>query len=208
MIEIVKNGGLAMLPLIICSLISLAIIIERFLFWIFIKINSHQDIIFEVLDLARDSKWDKIKNKTQGTKNYILRILVSGILHREYSMEKAMEAAAHDEIKKMKKYMGILDTIITAAPLLGILGTVLGIIMSFEILGTQGIQEPASVTAGIAQALITTATGLAIAIFTLFPYNYFNTKIENAIMNMEKYTTSLEVVFARIYLKEKELISS
>jgi biopolymer transport protein ExbB len=114
--------------------------------------------------------------------------------HREFSLSKAMEMAALEEIKRMKKHLSILDTMITAAPLLGILGTVLGIIHSFDMLGSAGIQDPQAVTSGIAQALLTTAAGLFIAIFTLFPFNYFNSKVEKARIRIEKYATSLEIV--------------
>ncbi len=74
--------------------------------------------------------------------------------------------------------MGFLDTMITVAPLLGILGTVIGIILSFDMLAVAGIENPQAVTGGIAQALITTATGLTIAILAVIPFNYFNVKVE------------------------------
>lgn len=95
-------------------------------------------------------------------------------------------------------FMTVLDTMITVAPLLGIFGTVLGIISSFKMLGAGGIANPKLVTGGIAQALITTATGLGISIITVFPYNYFKSKIENAIHVMEKYATSLEGVYQKL----------
>ena len=113
-------------------------------------------------------------------------------------MIKAMESAAADEIKHMRRFMGVLDTMITVAPLLGIFGTVLGIISSFEVLGMAGIEHPQEVTAGIAQALITTAAGLGIAILSVFPYNYFNSRVENAAVLIEKYATSLEIVFEKL----------
>lgn len=103
----------------------------------------------------------------------------------------------------MRRYMGILDTIITVAPLLGIFGTVIGIIASFDVLGSTGIEHPEAVTAGIAQALITTASGLGIAILTVFPYNYFNSRIERASLIIEKYSTSLEIVYEKITQKGK-----
>jgi len=113
-------------------------------------------------------------------------------------MTKAMEATAAEEIRNMRRYMGVLDTMITVAPLLGIFGTVIGIIGSFEALGTAGIDQPQAVTAGIAQALITTAAGLGIAILSVFPYNYFNSKVEKAVLNIEKYATSLEIVYEKL----------
>ena len=94
--------------------------------------------------------------------------------------------------------MSILDTLITVAPLLGIFGTVTGIIHSFDVLGTSGIENPHMVTAGIAEALITTAAGLGIAIFSIFPYNYFNSRVESAAIAIEKYATSLEIVYEKL----------
>jgi len=152
----------------------------------------------EVLELCRKGDWEGVKEKTIGSKDYIIEILITGILHREFSMIKAMESAAAEEIKRMRRYMNILDTMITVAPLLGIFGTVIGIILSFEVLGSSGIEHPEAVTAGIAQALITTATGLGIAILTVFPYNYFNSRVENAAISIEKYATSLEIVYEKL----------
>lgn len=136
--------------------------------------------------------------KTKGSKDFIIKILVTGIVHREFSMTKAMESAAAEEIRRLRRYMGVLDTMITVAPLMGIFGTVIGIIMSFEALGSAGIEHPQAVTAGIAQALITTATGLGIAILSVFPYNFFNLRIEKAVLNVEKYATSLEIVYEKL----------
>jgi biopolymer transport protein ExbB len=113
-------------------------------------------------------------------------------------MGRAMEAEADHTIQRMNRYMPVLDTMITVTPLLGIFGTVLGIIGSFKILGASGIADPKLVTSGIAQALITTATGLGIAIIALIPYNFFNARISRAIHVMEKYATSLEVVFNKM----------
>jgi biopolymer transport protein ExbB len=113
-------------------------------------------------------------------------------------MAKAMESAAAEEIKGMQQYMAVIDTMITVAPLLGIFGTVIGIILSFEMLGAAGIENPQAVTAGIAQALITTAAGLGIAILSVFPFNYFNSRIEKAALDIEKYATSLEIVYEKL----------
>jgi biopolymer transport protein ExbB len=100
--------------------------------------------------------------------------------------------------------MAVIDTMITVAPLLGIFGTVTGIILSFEMLGSAGIEHPQAVTAGIAQALITTAAGLGIAILSVFPYNYFNSRIEKAALDIEKYATSLEIVYEKLASPELE----
>jgi biopolymer transport protein ExbB len=150
-----------------------------------------------VLELSAQENWEEIRKTTQGSKNSVVRVLISGILHRDYSPVKAMESAAADEIYKMRRFMGALDTIITIAPLLGILGTVVGIIESFDMLGASGIEDPMAVTGGIAKALITTASGLTIAIVTVFPYNFFNARIERAAQIIEKYATSFEIMHER-----------
>ncbi len=196
--HIFDKGGPVMYPLLACSIVALSVVIERAIFWLKLGIQSQSSLIDEILELSRKGDWESIKNKTVHTKDYIIKILVSGILHKEFSMAKAMEAAAADEIKQMRRFMGILDTMITVAPLLGIFGTVLGIISSFEVLGAAGIEHPQEVTSGIAQALITTAAGLGIAILSVFPYNYFNSRVENAAVSIEKYATSLEIVYEKL----------
>jgi len=203
MIEIFKDGGPVMYPLLACSIITLTVIIERTFFWIKVSMNYHQDTIDQILELSQTGDWEGIRKVATGSKNYIVRTLVSGILHRDYSMVKAMESAASDEIRKMRNYMGVLDTMITVAPLLGILGTVTGIITSFNVLG-EGIENPQAVTGGIAEALITTAAGLMIAIPTVFPYNYFTLKIEQAALSIEKYATSLEIMYEKLESHSKK----
>jgi len=187
-----------MYPLLACSLIMLTVVIERLIYWIQLDIRRNQALVNEILELCRVGNWESVKGKVTGSKDYIIRILVSGILHREFSMSKAMEATAADELKQMRRFMSILDTLITVAPLLGILGTVTGIIHSFDVLGTSGIENPQMVTSGIAEALITTAAGLGIAIFSIFPYNYFNSRVESAAIAIEKYATSLEIVYEKL----------
>lgn len=198
MLEIFISGGPVMYPLLACSIIVLTLVFERVFFWFGIDMHRNKALVDEVLELCRQGDWESVRIRTKGSKDYIIRILITGILHREFSMTKAMESAAAEEIKRMRRYNGVLDTMITVAPLLGIFGTVLGIITSFEMLGAAGIEHPQAVTAGIAQALITTAAGLGIAIFSVFPYNYFNSRVENAALSIEKYATSLEIVYEKL----------
>jgi biopolymer transport protein ExbB len=198
MFDFFIKGGPLMYPLLACSIMTLTVIIERAIFWIVQDFRRNQALVDEVLSLCMKGQWDRIKEKVTGSRDYVIRILVSGILHREFSMAKAMEAAASEEISRMRRYLVVLDTMITVAPLLGILGTVLGIIISFDLLGEGAIRDPQAVTAGISQALITTASGLAIAILSVFPYNYFNSKVERAARTIEKYATSLEIVYEKL----------
>ncbi len=204
MIEIFIKGGPVMYPLLLCSVISLSVIIERFFFWIGVDRARSRVLLDEVLELCRQGDWEAVRRKAAGSGNYVIRVLISGILHRDYSLSKAMESAAAEEVGRMGRFMGVLDTMITVAPLLGILGTVMGIIESFDMLGAQGLDYPQSVTAGIAQALITTAAGLIIAIATVVPYNMFNARIERAARRIEKYATSFEIVYEKIVMAREE----
>ena len=202
MLQIFLDGGPVMYPLLACSILVLTVIIERTIFWLGIDYASNAKLLEEVMELCRVGDWASMRQKVSGSRDYVIKVLVSGILHRQFSMSRAMEAAAADEVNQMRKYMGVLDTMITVAPLLGILGTVLGIIDSFEVMGSSGIEHPRAVTGGIAQALITTAAGLAIAILSVFPYNYFNSRVEKAALRIEKYATSLEIVYKKLQQQE------
>lgn len=198
MLEIFLEGGMVMYPLLACSICVLTIIIERTIFWVILNRRHKRQLLSEILEICQQGDWEQVRIKTIGSKDYTIRVLVSGIVHREFSMTKAMEVAAIHEVVKMRRGMGILDTMITVAPLLGILGTVVGIILSFDMLATEGIQNPQAVTGGIAQALITTAAGLSIAILAVIPFNYFNVKVEQAVQSMEQYATSLEIVYEKL----------
>ena len=204
MIDIFIKGGPVMYPLLACSIIALTVTLERALFWIREGVRTDRRLVDRVLELCQKGDWAAVRREVADSKDSVIRILVSGILHREFSMIKAMESAAAEEIKRMRQYMNVLDTMITVAPLLGIFGTVIGIITSFELLGSSGIEHPQAVTAGIAQALITTAAGLGIAILSVFPYNYFNSRVENAALTIEKYATSLEIVYEKLLREEKD----
>ena len=204
MLQIFLNGGPVMYPLLACSILALTVIIERTFFWLTVDILKSRALADEVLELCREGDWEGFRKKAQGSRNVIVRILISGVLHRNFSLNKAMEAAAVEEVKRMRRNMGVLDTMITVAPLLGIFGTVIGIILSFDALGAGGIDHPQVVTSGIAQALITTATGLGIAILSVFPYNYFSAKVDNAVLVIELYATRLEILYKKLSRQETE----
>lgn len=193
MLELMYKGGPIMWPLLACSMVALAIVIERAFFWLQISRHKNQELINRIFTLTEEGKFDVAIKEAEDSKCLVCRILTSGLAHRNYGLVQSLEAAALFEIEKMKRYLSVLDTIITAAPLLGILGTVSGIIISFDLLGDAGIEDPKAVTGGIAQALITTATGLSIAIVTLLPYNALTRKVEKVTRHLEQLTTCYEV---------------
>lgn len=193
MLELIHKGGLIMWPLLACSIVALAIILERTFFWILQGKRKDQNLINRIFTLTESGDFETAVKEAQDTRCLVSRILTNGLMHRNYGLVQSLQAAAMYEIEQMKRFLAILDTIITAAPLLGILGTVSGIILSFDLLGDAGIEDPKAVTGGIAQALITTATGLSIAIVTLLPYNALTRKVEKVTRYLEQIITCYEV---------------
>jgi biopolymer transport protein ExbB len=193
MLDLITRGGPLMWPLLACSVVSLAVIIERLLFWVRLMVRRDRELVNRIFTLTEAGQFEAAVEAAAGTACVTSRILGSGLAHRKYGLTNCLEAAAGAEIEHMRRGLGILDTIITLAPLLGILGTVSGIIASFDLLGQMGIQDPKAVTGGIAQALITTAAGLTIAIVTLLPYNAFLHKVEKFTKYIEKLCTHFEV---------------
>ena len=193
MYELIIKGGPVMWPLLACSIAALAVVFERLLFWLVIGFRKDQKQINRIFTLTEEGDFDTAIQGGETSKCLVVGILTAGLAHRNYGLVQSLEAAAMHEIEKMKRSLSILDTIITLAPLLGILGTVAGIIVSFDLLGAAGLEDPKAVTGGIAQALITTAAGLAIAIVALLPYNALTRKVEKVTRHLEQLITCYEV---------------
>jgi len=190
-IAIIIKGGIVMIPLLACSLISLALTIERFVFWAKLKTK---DVLDQILSLVEKGEFEQALKLGKNSSQPIARVLAAGIAHRNPAPAKAMEALAQAEIPVLKSRLGILDTIVTLAPLLGLLGTVVGMIGSFDVMSEAGMGQPHAITGGVAEALIATATGLLIAILTLVSYNYFTAKVEREMDRMEHFSSSLELL--------------
>jgi len=188
---ILIKGGVVMIPLLACSLISLTLTIERFMFWA--KLRS-RDILQQIISLVEKGEFEQALKLGKESTQPIARVMAAGIAHRNPAPAKAMEAAAQAEIPVLKSRLGVLDTVVTLAPLLGLLGTVVGMIGSFDVMSEAGLGQPHAVTGGVAEALIATATGLLIAILTLVSYNYFTAKAEREVDRMEHFSSSLELM--------------
>jgi biopolymer transport protein ExbB len=192
-VDIMIKGGPVMVPLVFCSVISLAVTIERFIFWR--KVRSRESVE-KLLQLVERQEFPPALQLGRTSDMPVIRVLAAGLAHREPSLSKALEAAAQAEIPLLKKRLVILDTIVTLAPLLGLLGTITGMIGSFGIMSEAGLGQPHAVTGGVAEALIATATGLLIAILTLIPYNYFSNRAERELEEIEYYASRLELSLA------------
>lgn len=190
--EYFKAGGPLMWPLLLCSTAALAIILERCWFWRKLAWKREEAEASAMLRMIRD----KGAVSPVCAAGPLVAMLEAGLRAERGEEDKAMEAIALESLASMRRGLSMLDTIITAAPMLGILGTVLGIISSFDMLGAAGVADPKAVVSGIAQALITTAAGLGIAVFAIFPYNYFLARIDQAQDALEAYGTRLTLLLS------------
>jgi biopolymer transport protein ExbB len=179
-----------MIPLLLCSVIALAVTIERVLYWR--QIRSRKPVEQMLLSVEQ-GKFSEALSQGKESPLPAARVLAAGLRHRNPSYSKAMEVAAQAEMPILKRRLVILDTIITLAPLLGLLGTITGMIDSFGIMSDTGLGQPHAVTGGVAEALIATATGLLIAILALIPYNYFTTRAEKEMEDIEYYASRMEL---------------
>ncbi len=127
----------------------------------------------------------------------VARVLEAGLQHWPGGVLNAVEVQVQEELRWMRRYLSVLETTITLSPLLGIYGTITGIIRAFGFLGQGGVPDPQLVAAGIAEALITTAAGLTIAILAIPPYNFFVSKTEEMAHEVERQATALELMVGR-----------
>jgi len=198
MVLFFQKGGILMWPLLVLSFVSVTFIIERALYFWRLSLKRRPRFVHLILSNAERGRYQRAESLARRAReDYVARTLLNGLAHRNYSLTQALETQALIELEGMKKHLPVLDTMITAAPLFGILGTVIGIISSFEILGSRGVSDPLSVTQGISVALITTAYGLMIALGTLMPYNYFQSRYQKAARELESFCSILELVTQR-----------
>ena len=193
MIKIFLNGGPVMWPLLICSIVTVATVLERFFFIIRERVRRKPQAVDEILKRVEHHDLDGAIKAGQGSHDFVARVLTFALAHRAESFSNAVLRAANLELKKFNRGLAVLDTIVTLAPLLGLLGTVTGMIHAFGLLGAQHLDAPEAITGGISQALIATAFGLGIAITALVPFNYLNAQLEEARHDIEDAATQLEL---------------
>ncbi|MGD1911992.1 MAG: MotA/TolQ/ExbB proton channel family protein [Rivularia sp. (in: cyanobacteria)] len=197
-------GGIVIIPLLGFSILALALILERILFWL--NINSRQTkVVRNALTFYRGnnvvSAIDLLKKNARLP---IPRIFLTALQLEEATPEEfrlALESQAQAEIPLLKRFQNIFDTIISLSPLLGLLGTVLGLITSFSSLnlGDIGASQTANVTGGISEALVSTASGLVVAIFTLLFANLFRGFYQRQMASIQEYGGELELLYRRRY---------
>lgn len=193
MLELVTAGGLLMIPILLCSVVVVAICIER-LYTLNAKKISPPHLLATVWQQLKADQLDTAKLKTLKQSSPLGRILAAGLSNayhgREVMKESIQEAASH-VVHELERYLNTLGTIAAVTPLLGLLGTVMGMIKVFSEIMTQGTGNASVLAGGISEALITTAAGLSVAIPALVMHRYFVGRIDGIVVELEQETIKL-----------------
>jgi len=199
--ELLIKSGWLIVPILLCSVFSLTIIIERIFFYLSVKSNSFS-VVSQILDLVRKHKIAEAINVCKKSPFYATKILKAGLIHYQESkevMREAMENASLYGIPKLEKNLNFLSTIAHISPLLGLLGTVVGLVKCFYIIEQKtsalGLVNPSDLAGGIWEALLTTVGGLSVAIPAYIMYNYFVHKVNLITLEAERAATEfLEII--------------
>ncbi|MGD8932454.1 MAG: MotA/TolQ/ExbB proton channel family protein [Chromatiales bacterium] len=188
MFELVKSGGWLMLPIIACSILSLAIVLERF--WSLRRSKVMPSYLMsQIWQLQRGGQLGMADLGKLKSSSPLGRILAAGLVNRQHSkevMKESIEEVGRQVVHELERYLNSLGTIAAISPLLGLLGTVFGMIDVFSVIVTAGVGDPAVLAGGISKALITTAAGLSVAIPTLFFHRYFMGAVDDLVLAMEE----------------------
>ena len=193
LIDKFHKGGPVMWPILIVSIIALTVVIERCFWWGGRWFRRDPKRIEKVFTAIENGDTTEASRLSRGSRDPVLRMMWNGLNHQHASLQGALQVAAGIEIKRAGRFLVVMDTLVTLAPLLGLLGTITGLIRSFSFLGNEELAVQA-VTGGIAEALIATACGLGIAIFSLIPFNFFTSRVSNLEFELQTAATNLEVM--------------
>ena len=194
MIQIFLKGGPVMWPLLLTSIIAISVVLERLFFIVKEGARRDPDAVERIFSEVEGGEDDRAAAFSRESQDYVARVLAYAHAHRELSPTSALMRAASRELNRFNRGLSILDTVITLAPLLGLLGTVTGMIRAFSLLGGQELGAPTAITGGIAEALIATAFGLLLAIIALIPFNFLNAKMEEARHEIEDAASRMDAL--------------
>jgi len=194
--ELFKHGGPIMWPILLVSFLLITVAVERIIFIFRENARRQPELVDKMLERVEANDVNGAVELGKKSNDFVARILVYALTHKEHSLGNAFTRAANQEMQRFSQGLPTLDTCITAAPLLGLLGTVTGMMATFGALGASGdvATGASAIMGGIGEALIATACGLAIAILGLLPFNYLNARLEEARHEVEDASNSLEII--------------
>ncbi len=204
MLELIKAGGLLMWPIILCSIITMAIVAERF--WSLRQVKvAPGNLVAKVWQWQKVGHLDAKRIRDLRDSSPLGKILAAGLVQRNHSreiMKESIEEVGRHVAHELERFLNALGTIASISPLLGLLGTVIGMIKVFTVITSQGVGDPSILSEGISEALLTTAAGLTVAIPSLMFHRYFRGRIDGLIVTMEQ--ESLKMVEVMHGLRENE----
>lgn len=188
MLDLLKAGGWLMVPILLCSVAALAIVIERS--WALRRKHIMPDgLVTQILQLEHRAELDNAQVDNIRNGSALGRMLAAGLVNRHHSrevMKEAIQDTGRHVVSGMERYLSTLGTIVAVTPLLGLLGTVIGMIEVFSVIMDAGVGDAGILAGGISQALITTAAGLSVAIPTLMFHRYFVSRVDKLVVGMEQ----------------------
>lgn len=182
-----------MYPILLVAVVAVCVVGERALWWLLESFKRQPKRLEEVLAALENGQFAEASKLSAGSSDPVIRMIWHGLNHMHYSLQGALQVAAGMELRRAGRFLTVMDTLVTLAPLLGLLGTVTGIMRSFTSIGSAELAVE-KVTGGIGEALIATACGLGIAILSLVPFNYFTSKTVRLQFELETAATNLEVM--------------
>ena len=203
MYTLFAKGGPIMWPLLLTSLIALSVVIERCAFLWRQRRKSQPKLVAAILHAVEKGKIGEAMSLGEHAEDPVANTLLQGLAGRSKSLTNALIVRACEELKPFQRGIAALDTIVTLAPFLGLLGTVTGMIRAFGLLGAGELAAPVAITGGIAEALIATAFGLTIAILSLIPLNVLRGYYERTKQRIELAATKLEFLLAPVSEQER-----
>jgi biopolymer transport protein ExbB len=195
-LEYFLKGGPVMWPILISALVAVAVVGERAFWWLRESAKRDPHKLEQILAALENKDTATASNIAAGSEDPVVRVIRHGLAHVGHShgsLLGALQLAAGVELKRAGRFLMVMDTLVTLAPLLGLLGTVTGLMGAFLHIGSAELSVT-GVTGGIGQALIATACGLGIAIFSLVPFNYFSARVAQLQFDLETAATNVEVM--------------
>lgn len=197
MLEIFNAGGFLMWPILACSVLALGIVAERFWSLGGDKVLP-KSLLAEIWKMVKENKLDDKKIQEIYDGSPLGRVLAIGLINRHHSrevMKESIEETGRHVAHELERFLNALGTIAAVTPLLGLLGTVIGMIQVFAVITSSGVGDPGMLAGGISKALITTAAGISVAIPSLIFYRYFRARVDALVVGMEQESIKLvEVV--------------
>lgn len=195
-LEFFLKGGPVMWPILICAIVAVAVVGERAFWWCQESRKRDPQKLEQIFAALENSDTDAASKIAASSEDPVIRVIHHGLNHIGHahgSLLGALQLAAGIELKRAGRFLTVMDTLVTLAPLLGLLGTVTGLMRAFLNIGSAELSVT-GVTGGIGEALIATACGLGIAIFSLIPFNYFSAKVVQLQFDLETAATNVEVL--------------